>query len=288
MNKSVYRKSSLEQMSTPDKLDMLITITRPPHWIALLSIFLLMVAVFIWSVTATIPVRITGAGVFTTPGGVVEVTVGHDGQLTDLAVEPGQYVERGQTVARMYNPAWTEKDQADGPATSAEKLVEQTGVVSMQRGMVVKVNRAVGEWLKSGDPVMTLQTGDPNQRMEVVAYLPLQEVSAVKIGMEVRVWPNDDTSGENGALIGEVVQVASIPASSDRMLRMAGNPEVVAQIAKQGPQAEVRVRVETDVSHPTGLRWTSPKAASDFVLQSGQMCTADFLVQKIRPIEWLF
>ncbi|MEF3306246.1 HlyD family efflux transporter periplasmic adaptor subunit [Paenibacillus sp. GYB003] len=287
MNRNVFRKTSLERMSTPDKLDVLITITRPPYWIALASVLLLVAAAVAWSLTAAIPVRIGGAGVLTTPGGVVQVNALQDGQLTDISVEPGQYVERGQTIARMYNPAWAEAARPGDPAAQ-ERLAAQTKVVAMQEGTVAAVHRGVGEWVKSGDSVVALQTGDPRRDMEAVVYLPLEKAKAIGPGTAVRVKLSGEAAGENGALVGEVAHVASIPADRDRMLRMTGNAGMVEQFARQGPVAEVRIRLEREPAHPSGLRWTAPKTDSRFVPQSGLPCAVDFTIRTVRPIEWLF
>ncbi|WP_180994359.1 HlyD family efflux transporter periplasmic adaptor subunit [Bacillus sp. Marseille-P3661] len=285
MNKHVFRKASLEQLSTPDKLDMLITITRPPHWIALLSIFLLIIATLIWSITAQLQIKISGEGVFTTSGGVVQVVTTFEGQLTDLSIEPGDKVERGETIARIYDPTWIENDLQSLPISS---LLEQMKVVSMQRGTVLAVHYEVGEWLKSGEAVIDLQTGDPLKDLEMVVYMPLQKAQLIKNGTSVRVYPNGDRSSENGAILGTVLHVSSNPVDSDQMLRVTNNMNVVERFIAQGSLAEIRIGLQTERSHSTGLKWTAPKADSNFVIQPGSLSTVDFLIQKIKPIEWLF
>jgi len=53
--KNIFRKASLERMSSPDKLNDYIRVSNPSVWIVLCAIAVLLVAAVVWSVTYELP-----------------------------------------------------------------------------------------------------------------------------------------------------------------------------------------------------------------------------------------
>ncbi len=50
MNNGLFRKKSIDRVSSPEKLDDYIRVTTPSVWIALAAMILLLVGAFIWGV----------------------------------------------------------------------------------------------------------------------------------------------------------------------------------------------------------------------------------------------
>jgi len=74
MENSLFRKSSLERISSPEQLNEYVKITSPGIWSVLLGFFALLLAVGIWACTGTIPETIKHTGVaFTDSTGVESV-----------------------------------------------------------------------------------------------------------------------------------------------------------------------------------------------------------------------
>ena len=96
------------------------------------------------------------------------------------AVEAGI---RGQEAEKQQLSA-----QKDALSARAEKVVrfEKEGtLIAREAGTVLTRHHRQGEWVKSGDPIVTLQVESPFLRVEV----PEERLSAFPIGGTVRVWP---------------------------------------------------------------------------------------------------
>ena len=59
----LYRKSSLERISSPEQLDKVLKVTSPMSWLALIGITIIIAVTVVWSVMGTIPVTITTKGI---------------------------------------------------------------------------------------------------------------------------------------------------------------------------------------------------------------------------------
>lgn len=97
----IFRKTSLDRLSSPEKLDMLMTVTTPTGWLALTALGLILLAAVVWSFYGRIPTIVSGSGYFTSTGGISEVAARTNGQIYDIRIRPGDKIEAGQVVARV-------------------------------------------------------------------------------------------------------------------------------------------------------------------------------------------
>lgn len=101
MGKSVFRKASLDRLSSPEQLDQIMTVTTPRAWLALLAIGAMVAAALAWGVFGSIPSKTYGQGILLTSGGVHSVTHSRTGRITDIRVDQGDLVRQGDVVARV-------------------------------------------------------------------------------------------------------------------------------------------------------------------------------------------
>jgi HlyD family secretion protein len=99
---------------------------------------------------------------------------------------------RRQAVEAGIRALETEKDQLEAQdktlAVRADKVrhFEKEGTLrSPEGGVVLTRHHREGEWVESGQPIITLQTGTPYLRVEV----PEERLSTFPVGGSVRVWP---------------------------------------------------------------------------------------------------
>jgi HlyD family secretion protein len=109
MRKSVFRKVSIERLSSPEQLDQLMQVTTSRGWIALAAMGGLLMAAVIWGFFGNVPTRVQGMGVLIRTGGVYDIVPLASGQMTDIAVRPGDLVREGQVVARIDQPVLFDK-----------------------------------------------------------------------------------------------------------------------------------------------------------------------------------
>jgi HlyD family secretion protein len=103
-DKTVFRKVSLERLASPEKLDLLLSVTDLRGWIALCATWLILLAAGVWAVLGRIPQTVTGTGILTRSGGVLEVIAMAGGPVTDVSVAVGDTITEGQVVARVAQP----------------------------------------------------------------------------------------------------------------------------------------------------------------------------------------
>lgn len=103
--KELFRKVSLERLSSPDKLDQLIQVVSSKAWLVMSTVFFLTLSLIIWSIIGTINIKVNAEGVLLRSGGVFNVYSLVSGQVTDIAIRPGEEVKRGDVIARLMTPA---------------------------------------------------------------------------------------------------------------------------------------------------------------------------------------
>jgi HlyD family secretion protein len=109
MQKEIFRKVSLDRLSSPEQLDLLLDVTTPKGWLALVALCSVVAAGIIWSVTGRSNTTVAGRGVIIRQGGVFSVVSMAGGQVTAISVKVGDRIEANQIVARIAQPALIEK-----------------------------------------------------------------------------------------------------------------------------------------------------------------------------------
>lgn len=142
---SFLRKSALEKLSTPEKLDQLIQVTSPKAWIALLVVFVALGTGIGWAVFGRVSTKLNVTGVLL-GGEVHEVVATSQGQLTKLHVSISDKVEKGAIIATVQQPELLQKIE-DAKAILAEQKLEMNKLVSygskgtMLEGELMSQNR---------------------------------------------------------------------------------------------------------------------------------------------------
>lgn len=106
---SIFRKASLDRLSSPEQLDELMHVTSLHTWLALGALVLLLSLTLAWGLEGSIPTSVAGSGVILRQGGVKNVVTRGSGVLLELNVKVGDRVEANQVVARVGQPAMVEK-----------------------------------------------------------------------------------------------------------------------------------------------------------------------------------
>lgn len=102
MKQGIFRQVALARLSSPEQLDNLLQVTSVRGWLALGAIGLLLVTLLLWSIFGSLPTKLLAQQcILVKSGGVNSVPSVAAGRLSDLAVEPGDKVTRGQIIARI-------------------------------------------------------------------------------------------------------------------------------------------------------------------------------------------
>ncbi|MGF1515026.1 MAG: hypothetical protein ACFB5Z_15200 [Elainellaceae cyanobacterium] len=126
---TLFRKESLERLSSPEQLDQLMQIVRPRHWIPLAALAVLVALGVLWSVVARIPMTVAGPGVLVQPSDDDDSLVG----LSYLSRINGAKVRPGMAVLILPS---TGADRQGGIVGRVEEVtVPSTTTLGMARQM---------------------------------------------------------------------------------------------------------------------------------------------------------
>ena len=104
MGNRVFRKVSLERLSSPEQLDQVMQVTNPRGWLALAAVGSLLAMAIAWGIFGSLSEKVQGGGILVKSGGVFEVASPADGRVTDVSVSVGDSVTEGQVVAWIAQP----------------------------------------------------------------------------------------------------------------------------------------------------------------------------------------
>ncbi|MCL2081991.1 MAG: NHLP bacteriocin system secretion protein [Oscillospiraceae bacterium] len=98
---SIFRKVSLDRLASPEQLDQKLTVISPVGWVACVSLAILIIATSLWGFLGSVSDKVNGGGILMYGEGVGTFTAQTDGQITDVSVYAGDFVESGQVIARV-------------------------------------------------------------------------------------------------------------------------------------------------------------------------------------------
>lgn len=127
---SLFRKSALDRLSSPDRLDTVFVAASPGCWIAFLALALLVAAAVAWSLIGRLPTRVAGDGILLSARGeVFSAPARGAGSLVEFRVQPGQRVVAGQTLAIVDQTIAIRRRDAEA-ATLAQMQVRHADLVA--------------------------------------------------------------------------------------------------------------------------------------------------------------
>jgi HlyD family secretion protein len=98
---SLFRKESLERLSSPERLDQLMQVVSPKSWLPLVALGSLVGVAIVWSIYGRIPITVEGRGILIYPRKVVPLQSTSSGQLMALDAKVGDFVKKGQVLATI-------------------------------------------------------------------------------------------------------------------------------------------------------------------------------------------
>jgi len=120
VSEGLFRKAAIDKVSSPEQLDLLMRITSPVGWVALLTVAAIIVAVGVWAVLGTIPDLVDAPGTLFRGERLYEVKATISGTIVSLAVQENGIVKPGQKVATLRRDR-AAIEQRDADAVTIEK-----------------------------------------------------------------------------------------------------------------------------------------------------------------------
>ena len=118
MNSEIFRKVSLERLSSPEQLDQLLKVNSVRSWAALLALLVLLGITVVWAMEGSIATTAPGQGVIIRTGGVLNVVANGSGIITVLNVKVGDRIQPNQVIGQIAQPALMERIRSANEAIS--------------------------------------------------------------------------------------------------------------------------------------------------------------------------
>jgi hypothetical protein len=267
-NSKIFRKVALERAASPEQLDLLMRVTNPRSWLALLGLILLLGAGVAWSLLGQIPVQVSASAILVKTGGIKNVASLYSGQISELYVGVGDTVEEGQPIAAVIVPGKADPVEIKSPYT----------------GSILEIKTAVGDLISQSSSLASLEFTGAGIEQELLMYVSPLDSKRIAPGMAVRIEPVTVTQEEYGYLLGEVLTVNAFPASQSNLLSTLGSQEFVDILATTSAPTEVRIKLLTDPNNASGYQWSASDGPA-FEINSGTFATANIVVGNSRPID---
>ena len=121
----IFRKSLLDKLSSPEQLDKMIVITPPSFWIALSGAGIIILAATVWGFFGTLPVNVNANGIYVNEQGTQSVYSEVAGVISEVLVEDGEQVKKGDIIA-VFNT-----DDADEKIADYEERIRKVESVTL-------------------------------------------------------------------------------------------------------------------------------------------------------------
>lgn len=123
MNNNIFRQKSLNNLSSPEKLDVLVQNVPAKGWLALLTLTIIVFITIIWSIFGSISTKVQGQGILLKTSGIGKIYSTTSGMLKKIYVRNGDIVKKGDLIATVSHPL--EKTVIETKADALNKLEEE-------------------------------------------------------------------------------------------------------------------------------------------------------------------
>jgi len=307
MNEKIFRKVSIDRLSSPEQLDRMITVTNSRSWFILIAVGCILIAVIIWSITGSLSTNISARGMLVKSGGIIDICASDEGLISDIRVLPGDYVKKGDIIARISQDDLVdeitgladermllEKKNVDEEKILVldkqieelkKKLRSSSVVISQEEGRVVEVKPGVGDMVAPGTVVISIvKEGEGVKDLIAVLYVPVEAGKRLAPGMKTRISPSTIQMEEFGYLLGRIVAISEYPVTVHTAAQKLGSNELATTYVGNTACLEVLVDLEANNETESGYQWSTPSGPPTKI-DNGTVCNASVVTDTQRPIE---
>ena len=252
----LYRKSSLERISSPDQLDTMLKISSPMSWLALAGATLIVVVTLVWAFIGRIPMTVTTTGIVTSPDSTNAVYSNTAGTVTNVFVTQGDKIYENDVLMEV--------------KTDRNETVQ---VLSDQVGYVSEIVAPESSTITPNSEVLRLSPST-DSRQVVVCYVLTTDAQKIKRGDTAYISLSASDSKSYGHMVGRVINIDAGAASQNAQ--------------KQGKAVTaVTCELYPSSSSVSGYFWSNTKG-DQLMVNNRDICSVKIITKQVRPIEKLF
>lgn len=296
MAKEVFRKSSLEDISTPDEMGDYIKVTNPGIWVMLIACLAIAVAAIIWSIVGRIPDTVSARGVIFPSSGTVTVVSTGSGEIQDMRISTGSEVSpldilavvpRNDLIAELEELRSVEVPDAAAISQKELEYGNQSVIRSDVSGVVLS-SKNLGDIVTEGEPIATIALMDQGvSSYSVICYIDMTMAKRLNTGMQVQISPSFAPREEYGYMYGYITSIGEYPVTEEDIISTMGSTQYASETMGEDNYVEMHVAIalDSDMSDAKNTAKWSNRAGNDLSLTMGTSCDLQIVLKERQPFE---
>lgn len=266
--REIFRKSSLEKLSSPEQLDKMIKTTTISSWLLLLGAGMIVISIVLWAFLGEMSEEKNITGIYMQEGGVQSIYSSEAGTVGQILVGYGDQVSKGEDIA----------------------IVSGIKVKSQYEGIINSVAVEEGQLIDPGTQIAELRIMDDQSEKQLVrSYVDLNTAKQLSVPMEVTMVPATLNEEEYGHMRGYIKSVGTYGVSERDMYSKLGDDALVQSFRSSygnEPIVEVMIEINPDEKTVNGYEWSN-EMGKDLLLQDFTYMSVRIVLNKQRPIHKL-
>ena len=295
MKKTLFRKKSLDQVSSPEQLNQYISVISIKAWVILMAVLAVLAAGVYWSINGDITSTLNASGIIFPERGSSVITADSPGQITDVCERVGDYVNQGDVIAVVSQEALLDQIRQAVAQQQPDEVIERmrdeyyykSMIISPYSGRIMSISNLF-EYVNQGDTIasIVLQQEYVNDK-EVITYVDLSAAQNIETGMDVQISPDFAPREEYGYMHGYVSSVGTYPVLKSDIQQRLGNYAFEYENMENDALIEVRITLLTDDTSKNRIRWSSSKG-QELAISVGTTCDISIITSKFKLIDLIF
>ncbi|MBM4313533.1 MAG: NHLP bacteriocin system secretion protein [Deltaproteobacteria bacterium] len=166
------------------------------------------------------------------------------------------------------------------------ELADNREIHSEYDGVILELTAGPGKLINKGDSLGRVDTRMAQDILGAVAYFKLAEGKKIKPGMKIRLTPATVQRERYGSIIARVASVSSYPVTTEKVIRVTGNPELAAFFTRDEKQIEVYAELLRDAGSVSGYQWDL-SAGPVTEVTAGSLASAMVNIEERTPISFV-
>lgn len=263
----LFRKSSIEKLSSPEQLDKSIIVTSPMSWIALIGVALIVVCFFVWAFCGSMPSTMDARGIISNGVYTNSVYSEYAGKITEICVAEGENISKEAVICKV-----TDENGDVHPISATDDCI------------ITKQLIQVGDTVNYSDEIFGISPVSSKDSFAVF-FVGIEQLPSIHSGMEVIVNMPAFDNQKYGHMKGTIVNIDAFASSENSIRRIIGNNEDVIDYlgTMAQPVAAVTCVLEKDDSSVNGLFWSN-EAGENLTVSIGSVVNVKVVVNESAPI----
>lgn len=316
---NLFRKKSLEHISSLTHLESAVTVVGIKGWLVLLFFILLTAAVMIWAVMGHIPITASGKCIVMDSKSTVNIFSNVTATVKEIKVTVGSQVKKDEVLVVLEDPLLDQKIAEQRVIVSflqdeIKQIPSSSQIENMKLQLLIEEERlkdleankqhllilspidATISWIHITEDsrvtpemrMMSLQGEFFPDTLKVLGFVSLYSGQQIKPGMDVKISLDTVNTAKYGTIRGKVEQVLIYPVDLEGYYSQKIPSESLRKYLINGPLPTILVIITPILDEDTISRfaWTS-KTGAPIHIEPGIIGAFRVTLDSITPISYV-